>query len=58
MSKPRWIDVPRKDFGPLIKDVDDSLDNKNYKIKVDNNDYNLKNAKKFVKNSCQKNQKK
>ena len=58
MSKPIWIDVPRKDFGPLIKDVDDSLDNKNYKIKVGNNDYNLKNAKKFVKNSYQKNQKK
>ena len=55
MSKPIWIDVPRKDFDPLIKDVDDSLDNKNYKIKVDNNDYNLKNAKKFVKNSYQKN---
>ena len=55
MSKPIWIDVPRKDFGPLIKDVDDSLDNKNYKIKVGNNDYNLKNAKKFVKNSYQKN---
>ena len=47
--------MPRKDFDPLIKDVDDSLDNKNYKIKVDNNDYNLKNAKKSVKNSCQKN---
>ena len=58
MSKPIRIDVPRKDFGPLIKDVDDSLDNKNYKIKVGNNDYNLKNAKKFVKNSYQKNQKK
>ena len=55
MSKPIWIDVPRKDFDPLIKDVDDSLDNKNYKIKVGNNDYNLKNAKKFVKNSYQKN---
>ena len=58
MSKPIWINVPRKDFDPLIKDVDDSLDNKNYKIKVGNNDYNLKNTKKFVKNSYQKNLKK
>lgn len=29
ISKPSWIDLPRKDFDSLIKDVDDNLDNKN-----------------------------
>ena len=46
MSKPLCIDLSGKDFDWLIKDVNDNLDNKNYKTKVGNIDYNLKNAKK------------
>ena len=51
MSKPLCIDLFGKDFDWLIKDVNDNLDNKKYKTKVGNIDYNLKNAKNsFVKN--------
>ena len=47
MSKPIWIEVSRKDFISLIKDVADNLDKKDYKITVNNADYNLENAEKY-----------
>ena len=48
MSKLSWIDLPRKDFNSLIKDVVDNLENKDYKTTVDTNPYNFKKAKKFL----------
>ena len=48
MSKPIWIEVSRKDFISLIKDVADNLDKKDYKITVNNADYNLENAEKYL----------
>ena len=47
MSKPIWIEVSRKDFISLIKDVADNLDKKDYKITVNNADYNLESAEKY-----------
>ena len=56
ISKPLWIEVSRKDFNSLMKDVADNLDNINYKTSGDGNDYDFKNCRKsFAGNSHQKN---
>ena len=52
--KPLWIDLSRKHFDLLIKNVDDNLDNKNYKTGVAGNDHNLKNAKAFLQETSTK----
>ena len=46
ISKPLWIKICGSGFISLIKDVNDNLDNKDYKTKVGDNNYNLKTAKK------------
>ena len=38
----------KKDFISLIKVVNDNLYNKDYQTKVDDNNYNLKNAEKYL----------
>ena len=48
MSKPIWIEVSRKEFISLIKDVADNLDKKDYKTTVNNADYNLENSEKYL----------
>ena len=48
ISKPSRIGVPRKDFNSLIKDVVENSDNKNYKTKVTNNSFDLKNTEEFL----------
>ena len=47
ISKPSRIEVPRKDFNSLIKDVVENSDNKDYKTKVKNNSFDLKNTEEF-----------
>ena len=47
ISKPLWIKISGSGFISLIKDVNDNLDNKDYKTKVGDNNYNLKTAKTF-----------
>ena len=47
ISKPLWINISGSGFISLIKDVNDNLDNKDYKTKVGDNNYNLKTAKTF-----------
>ena len=39
-----WIKLSKKDFNSLIKDVDDSLDDDNYKTTVNGNKYDLNNV--------------
>ena len=48
MSKLSWIDLRRKNFNSLIKDVVDNLENKDYKTTADTNPYNFKKAKKLL----------
>ena len=48
ISKPLWIQVSRKYFNSLIKDVVNNLDNKDCKTSVDGDDYDLKNADNFL----------
>ena len=48
ISKPLWIKISGSGFISLIKDVNDNLDNKDYKTKVGDNNYNLKTAKKIL----------
>ena len=43
-----WIEVSRKHFISLIKDVADNLDKKDYKTTVNNADYNSENAEKYL----------
>ena len=47
ISKPLWIKTSN-DFISLIKDFNDYLDNKDYQTKVGDNNYNLKNAEKYL----------
>ena len=47
ISKPLWIKISGSGFISLIKDVNNNLDNKDYKTKVGDNNYNLKTAKTF-----------
>ena len=55
ISKPLWIEISKDDFMSFIKDVDDNLDNKDYKTKTGDNHYNLKNGKIFfARNNQQK----
>ena len=55
ISKPLWIEISKDDFMSLIKDVDDNLDNKDYKTKTGDNHYNFRNGKKcFARNNHQK----
>ena len=55
ISKPLWIEISKDGFMSLIKDVDDNLDNKDYKTKTGDNYYNFRNGKKcFARNNHQK----
>ena len=45
ISEPLWINVSRKDFELLIKDVDNNLNNKDYQTTVNGLEYDLKKAK-------------
>ena len=47
ITKPSWIKLSRSDSGSLIKDVVNNLDNKDYQTKINNDNYDLKNAEKF-----------
>ena len=40
--------MSRNDFNSLIKDIVDNLDNKDYQTTINNNNYDLKNVKKFL----------
>ena len=40
--------MSRSDFASLIKDVVNNLDNKDYQTKINNDNYNLKNAEQFL----------
>ena len=48
ITKPLQIKLSRGCFISLIKDVVNNLDNKNYQTVINNNKYNLKNAKQFL----------
>ena len=47
MQRPVWIELNKNDFNALITDVDDNLDNNEFKTTIDGKTYDLKNAKKF-----------
>ena len=52
---PWWVEINRNDFESLIQDVDNNLNNNEFKTTVDKEDYDLKNTKTFlVKISTQK----
>ena len=40
--------MSRSDFASLIKDVVNNLDNKDYQTKINNDNYDLKNAEQFL----------
>ena len=48
ITKPSWIKLSRSDSGSLIKDVVNNLDNKDYQTKINNDNYDLKNAKQVL----------
>ena len=48
ISKPLWIEIPRKDFISLIKDIVDNLDNKDFQTTVNRRKYDLKNEEKCL----------
>ena len=48
ISKPLWVKISKNNFISLIKYVNDNLDNKGYQTKVGDNNYNLKNAEKYL----------
>ena len=48
ITKPLWIKLSRSDFASLIKDVVNNLDNKDYQTKINNDNYDLKNAEQFL----------
>ena len=48
ITKPLWIKLSRSDFASLIKDVVNNLDNKDYQTKINNDNYDLKNAKQVL----------
>ena len=47
ITKPLWIKLSISDFASLIKDVVNSLDNKYYQTKINNDNYDLKNVEHF-----------
>ena len=47
ITKPLWIKLSISDFTSLIKDVVNSLDNKYYQTKINNDNYDLKNVEHF-----------
>ena len=50
ITKPLWIKLlSRSDFAPLIKDVVNNLDNKDYQTKINNDNYDLKNAEQVLR---------
>ena len=48
IQKSIWLKASREDFISLIKDVVDHLNNDKYKVIVDSDKYDLKNAKKVL----------
>ena len=48
MQRPVWIELNKNDFNALITDVDDNLDNNEFKTTIDGKTYDLKKAKKFL----------
>ena len=46
--KPLWINMSRKDFNLLIKDVADNLNNKVYQATVNGLKYDFQNANEFL----------
>ena len=48
ISEPLWIKITKNDFISLIKDGANNLDDKGYKSRANNVDYDLKNAEKYL----------
>ena len=48
ITKPSWIKLSRSNFGSLIKDLVNNLDNKDYQTKINSDNYDLKNAKQVL----------
>ena len=47
-TKLLWIKLSKYDFASLIKDVVNNLDNNDYQAKINNDNYDLKNAEQFL----------
>ena len=47
-TKLLWIKLSKSDFASLIKDVVNNLDNNDYQTKINNDNYDLKNAEQFL----------
>ena len=56
IQKPIWIKLSRDEFNLLIKDVDDNLNNDEFKTTVDKKAYDEKCKKAFGENNYPKNQ--
>ena len=55
IQKPLWVKINKNDLDSLIQDVDNNLNNHEFKTTVDKKTCDLKNAKKFlVKKTTQK----
>ena len=48
MQKPSWVKINKNDFGLLIQDVYNNLNNNKFKTTVAKKAFNFKNAKKFL----------
>ena len=47
-TKLLWIKLSKYDFASLIKNVVNNLDNNDYQAKINNDNYDLKNAEQFL----------
>ena len=48
ITKPSWIKLSRSNFGSLIKDLVNNLDNKDDQTKINSDNYDLKNAEQVL----------
>ena len=49
ITKSLWVKLlSRSDFAPLIKDVVNNLDNKDYQTKINNDNYDLNNVEQIL----------
>ena len=48
IAKPSWIKLSRSNFGSLINNLVNNLDNKDYQTKINSDNYDLKNAEQVL----------
>ena len=51
MQIPLWFRINKSEFDELTSDIYNNQNNKEFKITINKNTYNLKNAKKFLDRS-------